>query len=88
LTGLIDPDTNTNTSLICTADNFKDCVKWWKKNTNKGTSIMSYVNIPADWIGKITIGYDGSDTKNSTSAINDMKAKFAAIGWTVTFIKN
>lgn len=87
LTGLIDPVTNSNTSLICTADNFKDCVKWWRKNP-KDVRIMAYINIPADQIGKLTIGYDGADSKNSTSAINDMKAKFAAKGWTVTFIKN
>lgn len=87
LTGLIDPVTNSNTTLICTADNFKDCVKWWRKNP-KDVRIMAYINIPADQIGKLTIGYDGADSKNSTSAINDMKAKFAAKGWTVTFIKN
>ena len=87
LSGVIDPVTNSNTTLICTADNFKDCVKWWRKNP-KDVRIMAYTNIPADWIGKLTIGYDGADSKNSTSAINDMKAKFAAKGWTVTFIKN
>lgn len=87
-TGLIDPETNSNTTLICRADNFKDCVKWWKKNPKDVTRIMAYSTIPADWIGKLTIGYDGADSKNSTSAINDMKAKFAAKGWTVTFIKN
>lgn len=89
VTGLTHPDTGAkNTSLICTRDNFKDCVKWWKANP-KSLQIVGYTNVPVAQIAKITIGYDANDAANTQSAINSLSAQFLNNkGWTVTFIPN
>lgn len=89
VTGLTHPDTGAkNTSLICTRDNFKDCVKWWKVNP-KNLQIVGYNNVPVNQIAKITIGYDVNDAANTQSAINLLKEQFLNNkGWTVTFIPN
>ena len=88
ISNITDPSGKTGQTLICTRDNFKDCVKWWKKNP-KNLQIVGYSGIPVAQIAKITIGYDANDAANTQSAINSLTSRFLnEKGWTVTFIPN
>lgn len=88
ITNITNLSGETGQELICKSDNYKDSTEYYRKNPSLFAKFMGYSSTSVTDVGKLTIGYDGADINNTTSAINLMKTKFAAKGWTVTFVKN